>query len=124
MLRIVKREDNNGYESILASLDLCNVSDIMISEAVSENGVDGYVIYEISDDSITVYDVNSSGDIMLLDGLVRSALFLAAMRGIETAVFTTADRSDLIKLRFISAESNVLEPISEMLSGCEHCKHK
>lgn len=124
MLQIVKREDNTGYENILSRLDISDISKVKISEAVSDNGVDGYVVYTMGDDSVTLYDVNANGDLMLCDGLVRSALFLAAMQGIEKAVFDLADRTDLLKLRFISADSNVLEPISEMLSGCEHCKHK
>lgn len=124
MLQIVKREDNTGYENILSGLGISGISEIKISEAVSGNSVDGYVIYKIGNDSVTLYDVNANGDLMLCDGLVRSALFLAAMQGIEKAVFDLADRTDLLKLRFISADSNVLEPISEMLSGCEHCKHK
>ena len=124
MLQIVKREDNTGYENILSGLGISGISDIKISEAVSGNSVDGYVIYKIGNDSVTLYDVNANDDLMLFDGLVRSALFLAAMQGIEKAFFDLADRTDLLKLRFISADSNVLEPISEMLSGCEHCKHK
>ncbi len=124
MLQIVKREDKCGYEDILAELGISNLSNIKISEAVSGNSVDGYVIYVIDDDSVTLFDVNANGDLMLLDGLVRSALFLAAMQGIEKAIINLMDRSDLIKLRFITDDSNVLEPISEKLSGCEHCKHK
>ncbi len=124
MLQIVKREDKCGYEDILTKLGISDLSNVKISEAVSGNCVDGYIIYVIDDDSVTIFDVNANSDLMLLDGLIRSALFLAAMQGIEKAVFNVIDKSDLIKLRFITDNSNVLEPISEKLSGCEHCKHK
>ncbi|MBQ8623470.1 MAG: hypothetical protein IJ424_03715 [Oscillospiraceae bacterium] len=123
MLQIVKRKDNSGYESILSGLGLTDISSVKISEAVSNNGIDGYVIYNFFDDCITIYDVNSYGDLMIFDGLVRSALFLAAMSGIEKAVFENPERSELIELKFITDNSNVLEPISEKLGGCEHCRH-
>ncbi len=123
MLQIVKREDNSGYEAILSSLGINDTSKVKISEAVNNGGIDGYVIYEFVNDSVFIYDANAFGDIMIFDGLIRSALFLAAMSGIEKAVFELNDKSDLIKLKFINNNSNVLEPISEKLGGCEHCKH-
>ncbi len=123
MLQIVKREDNSGYEAILSGLGITDVSNIKISEAVSGNGIDGYIIYGFFDEAVKVYDINAFGDLMLFDGLVRSALFLAAMSGIEKAVFETSDKTDLLKLKFIKDDCNVLEPISEKLGGCEHCKH-
>lgn len=123
MLQIVKKEDNSGYGSILCDLGLsCNKA-IMISEAVSGESVDGYIIYEFDGDAVKIYDANSNFDIMLLDGLVRSSLFLAAMSGIEKAVFETKDKADFISLGFITDSSNVLEPISEKLSSCSGCKH-
>lgn len=123
MLQIVKRESNVGYESVLSDLGLLDNKSIKISEAVSGDSVDGYIIYEFVDDAVKVYDINANGDLMLLDGLVRSALFLAAMSGIEKAEFLQADKTDLLRLRFVTESCNVLEPISEKLGGCEHCKH-
>ena len=123
MLQIVKKEDNSDYESILSGLGLADNHNIKISEAVSGKSVDGYLIYEFIDYAVKVHEINSNGDLMLFDGLVRSALFLAAMSGIEKAVFEQEDKTDLIKLRFVTDSTNVLEPISEKLGGCEHCKH-
>lgn len=123
MLQIVKRENNTGYESVLLGLGLSDITNVKISEAVSGDSVDGYIIYEFVDNAVKVYNINSNGDLMLFDGLVRSALFLAAMSGIEKAEFLQEDKADLLKLRFVTESCNVLEPISEKLGGCEHCKH-
>ena len=57
MLQIVKREDNSGYEAILSGLGITDVSNIKISEAVSGNGIDGYIIYGFFDEAVKVYDV-------------------------------------------------------------------
>lgn len=121
MLKIQKREDVKGYEKIISSFNL-DLYTTQISEAVNGDTVDGYIIYSFGINELIIYDYNSNNDLYLTDGLVRSILFIAALKGIETARFECKDKSELIRLKFISEESNVLYPISSKFGGCEGCK--
>lgn len=120
MLQIIKRKDADGYEDILLGLGL-NAYDTDISESISDGEVTGYAIYKILPDAVYFYAVNANGDLVLYDGIVRSVLFLAALRGIERAHFMLDDNSLTASLGFITVNSSVLEPISSVLGSCSGC---
>lgn len=120
MLQIIKRKDADGYERILANLGL-NAYDTDISESISDDEVTGYAIYKILPDAVHFYAVDAGDDLVLYDGIVRSVLFLAAMRGIERAHFMLDDNSVMATLGFVTVDSNVLEPISSVLGSCSGC---
>ncbi len=123
MLQILKKEGNEGYEELLGELGLSDAQNIKISEAVDGEKVGGFGIYSLSSEQITVYKISYGGDLMLGDGLIRSILFLAALKGIEKAVFENG--SDELPQRLcMIKEGNVLEPVSEIFGGCESCKDR
>ena len=113
MLQILKKDGNDGYEDILNDLGLCGADGIKISEAVNDGRVDGFGIYSITPEQLTVYKISCGSDLMLADGLIRSILFLAALKGVEKAVFENG--SDELPRKLCLIKSGVvLEPIS----GC------
>lgn len=120
MLQIIKKIGCDGYEEILSSLGLGDM-DVSISEAVDGETVNGYGIYRITPDEITVYKVYDGGDLMLCDGIFRSILFLAAMKGVEKAVLLNGTDEPAKKLRLLK-DGNVIEPVSEIFGGCDSCK--
>ncbi len=123
MLQILKKEGNDGYEELLSELNLTDKPDIKISEAVDDGEVGGFGIYEMASDVVTVYKISYGGDLMLGDGIIRSILFLAALKGIERAEFENGSDELPRRLRMIN-DGNVLEPISEVFGGCEECRDK
>lgn len=123
MLQILKKEGNEGYEELLGKLGLLNAQNIKISEAVDGEKVGGFGIYSLSSEQLTVYKISYGGDLMLGDGLIRSILFLAALKGVEKAVFENGSDELPRKLCMIK-EGNVLEPVSEVFGGCENCKDR
>lgn len=122
MLQILKKEGVEGYEEALEELGLSGSPNIKISEAVSSGKVDGYGIYEITPEEIKVYSLRCGGDLVLADGLIRSILFLAALKGVEKAEFLNGAEELAQRLKMIQPESNILEPISDIFGGCEDCK--
>lgn len=123
MLQILKKEGNEGYEELLNELGLSDAQNIKISEAVDGEKVGGFGIYSLSSEQLTVYKISYGGDLMLGDGLIRSILFLAALKGVEKAVFENGSDELPSKLCMIK-EGNVLEPVSEVFGGCESCKDR
>lgn len=123
MLQIIKKDGVKGYESVLSELGLSGDGGISISEAVNGESVDGYGIYRLTPDDITVYMISDGGDLMLSDGILRSILFLAASRGVERAEFMTKSVEPAKKLGILKS-GTVLEPISDIFGGCESCKSK
>ena len=122
MLQIIKKDGTEGYEKILEELDLTGNTEISISEAVDGDKVDGYGIYELRPDCITVYMISDGGDLMLADGILRSILFLAAFKGVEKAVFEKGSEKVPNRLGILK-DGTVLEPISDIFGGCEGCKN-
>lgn len=121
MLQIIKKDGTEGYEKILEKLELTGNAEISISEAVDGEKVDGYGIYELRPDCITVYMISDNGDLMLADGILRSILFLAAFKGVEKAVFEKGSEKLPNRLGILK-DGTVLEPISDIFGGCEGCK--
>ena len=122
MLQIIKKDGTDGYEKILEKLELTGNTAISISEAVDGEKVDGYGIYELRPDCITIYMISDTGDLMLADGIVRSILFLAASKGVEKAVFEKGSEKVPNRLGILK-DGTVLEPISDIFGGCEHCRN-
>ncbi len=123
MLQILKKDGADGYEKILNDLGLDKNPNVRISEAVDGEKVTGFGMYELSPEQITVYMISYNDDLILGDGILRSVLFLAAMKGIEKAVFENGSEALPKRLKLIK-DGNVLEPVSEIFGGCESCKSK
>ena len=66
----------------------------------------GVCLFEITTDKITIGKIVPEADIMLADGLLRSALHVAISRGITAAFFGDSANFDLLKrLNFIGDET-------------------
>lgn len=120
MLQILKRKNADGYEEVLSHLGL-NVDDVDISESFENDTVNGYAVYKITPDDLYIYCVDTRDDMVLYDGVIRSVLFLAALRGVERAHFMLEDKSSAVALGFLTVDSDVLEPISSVLGNCSGC---
>ena len=121
MLQILKKDGVNGYEDVLSDLQLNGNPSVKISEAVNGDEINGFGVYELRPDALVIYMISDRGDLMLADGLLRSILFLAALKGVEKAVFERGSE-DVAKKLGILKHGKVLEPVSDVFSGCEGCK--
>lgn len=123
MLQIIKKDGIDGYEEILEELKLTANSQVKISEAVDGEKVNGYGVYELTQEALTIYKISDGGDLMLGDGILRSILFLAAVKGVEKAVFECGSEKLPNRLGILK-DGTVLEPISDVFGGCEGCRNK
>lgn len=121
MLQIIKKDGLDGYEKVISDLGLSGNPNIRVSEAVNGDEINGFGVYELSADALTIYIISHGSDLMLADGILRSILFLAAVKGVEKAVFERGSE-DIAKRLGIIKSGTVLEPVSEVFGGCEDCK--
>ncbi|MCR5717988.1 MAG: hypothetical protein K6F80_03005 [Oscillospiraceae bacterium] len=123
MLTILEAKDLSGYRSVIANIP--NSSELHISELTEPDGVKGYIVYAYEPEQVVIYALEDGGDLNYCDGLARSVLFKAEMRGIERAVFQEA-KPDICKhlalLRFIKSDKKSLDSIAEIMDSCKSCK--
>lgn len=124
MLQILQTRHIENYTELLSRLglegELANVV-----EATENDKITGIGVYRLTEEGVSI-DYAEYDDLLLADGIVRSILFLAYMRGAVSACVNPEDKrllSDCVKLRLCD-ESGRLEKISTVLDGCENCKHK
>lgn len=83
----------------------------------------GYCLYDIREGKIIVRLIEPEKDILIADGLLRSALFVAANRGIMEAEYEETVSAELImRLGFSNNKQNNTIDISNLFSSCENCK--
>ncbi len=83
----------------------------------------GYCLYRLNSESITVFVVEPQDDIMLADGILRSALHVAAENFVLDAFYTENSPVDLFrKLCFIKNETERRLNIDKLFGGCG-CKN-
>ena len=84
----------------------------------------GYCLYRLDDKSITVLTVEPESDIMLADGILRSALHVAAERFVLDAYYSDTASEGLFKnLGFIKNEADKSLDMNLLFGGCK-CSNK
>ncbi len=121
MLEILKQPDRSTYLDIIKGLGIDEES-AQISESIDDGRVTGYSVYCFERGSIVVYTVSPADDLLLADGILRSVLFLAVLRGVESARLYGDAESAAIRLGY-ALNDGLLEPISGLFGGCEGCGH-
>ena len=116
MLEIHQRQDTKGYENLIGDIEFP-----IIIEAMTDNKVDGFCIYEYGDNGVVIHELSYNGDLYLCDGIIRTALFKASMLGVDTARFSEKTREVAKKLHLCD-ENGALSSIESVMSGCAGCK--
>ena len=84
----------------------------------------GYCLYRLDDKAITVFTVEPQNDIMLADGILRSALHVAAQNFVLDAYYDDCAPIDLFyKLDFIKNSDEKRLNIDKLFGGC-NCNSK
>lgn len=79
----------------------------------------GLCLFEIKDGFVTVLHIEPQEDIMLADGILRSALHVAAERFIFKANYLSDELTELFnKLAFIKDKENKILDMDKLFGGC------
>jgi len=81
----------------------------------------GYCLYALEEKQFTVFEIEPKDDIMLADGILRSALHIAAERSIMDARYAENAPEELFeKLGFVKNKEEKQLDIDKLFGGC-HC---
>ena len=127
MLEILQTKNKENYKDKITELGL-DFDTAFVVDATDEGSSIGYGIYHFGIDDeynplVEVDLVQDNSDILLFDGIIRSILFLAMMKGIAKARFNLTQTDKLIKLGFVQNNYNCLDSIEEFMSKCKSCKN-
>lgn len=121
MLEIHEKKDTVGYEEIVGNID-CKY--LHIVESINGQEINGYGIYSVDENGITIYDFNSS-DMNITDGIIRTILFKAMLSGINECKFEINNENKLhvmVSLGFIKENVKYISDISDFMVNCKKCK--
>ncbi|MBQ7047272.1 MAG: hypothetical protein IJN85_06005 [Oscillospiraceae bacterium] len=121
MLEIHEKQSHNGYEN---QISLIGNENVKIIESYSSDVVDGFGIYAVDGGEIIIYDYDGA-DLAVIDGIIRTILFKAQFKGINSAHFRLIDNEKydkLEKLRFISGDVKAIDDIANFMDNCKKCK--
>ena len=83
----------------------------------------GSCVYDVADNVMTIRNITPEDDFVMADSLLRSALFVAANKGIFDVYWAENIKAELIsKLGFIKNASNCSIDVTNLFSSCENCK--
>ena len=125
MLTILEQKDFSRYAEEISSISGISGQALHVSELTEPDGVKGHILYAYEPQQVVIFALDDGGDLNYCDGLVRSVLFKAELKGLERADFRIQDpkmRARLELLHFVKNDENILESISDIMDSCKSCK--
>ncbi|MBE6733011.1 MAG: hypothetical protein E7561_03340 [Ruminococcaceae bacterium] len=126
MITVSPEKDKQRIKELFLENDLEFLENSCAVIALCDDEVLGcclYDLYEESDRKIVVHKVFPDSDIMLADGILRSALHVAAERSIMDAFYSDSAPKELfLKLGFIKSEPEKRLDIDKLFGGCNCSK--
>lgn len=118
----LKTTDKNEAKAIFEKEGIAytQYSDCLCAKDKDE--VLGYCLFDITDGEMTIRAIEPQNDLMLLDGVLRSTLHIAASRNIEKAVWSDKAPEKIFKTLGFVTEENTLNINKLYESGCSCCK--
>ena len=94
-----------------------------VISAVEKGETLGSLIYDIIDNIMVIRFIEPIDDFILADGILRSALFIAANKSIMDVFWENPVPYDLIsKLGFVKNKEECSIDVTNLFSSCENCK--
>ena len=124
MISVLPCKDKSEIEALFFKHNL--KTDEYSSCVIARTGdeVLGYCLYRLDKKTITVFAVEPQSDIMLADGILRSALHVAAENFVLDAFYEEGAPIDLFeKLDFIKNADEKRLNIDKLFGGC-NCHNK
>lgn len=119
MLEIHACKDIRLYTNFLAEHNLPPYA--FVVEAFNKDAVVGFGIFEYGDDFVKLFAIECE-ELSLYDGIARTILFKASMKGIDKAEFLLEDMAPIYSLKLLKKGDRTLPSIQDVMGGCESCK--
>ena len=94
-----------------------------VLQAIEGEKILGSCVYDVNEGVMTLRVISPQEDFIMADSLLRSALFVAANKGIFDVYWSKNIKAELIlKLGFVKNITNCSIDITNLFSSCENCK--
>lgn len=122
MLEILVCDDAKITKELYDSIGL-EYNDLSLAiRAMNKSECLGFALFSIDGSSETVYAVEPKDDMMLADGLLRSALHVGTERGITDAFYSLTEYEELYsKISFIESREEKRLKLQNLFTDCCHC---
>lgn len=81
----------------------------------------GYCLFSIVDNTVTIHEIMPRDDVLMADGVLRSALYVASQRFVFKAYCDNDNLIDLLKrLSFIKDEKTRELDMDKLFKSCNH----
>lgn len=122
MLEILVCEDETAINALYQAAGLSYESGQLAIRAMAGSDCLGYCLFSINGEAETVFSVEPKEDVMLADGLLRSALHVGCERGITAAFYSNREDEPLFRqLHFIEDPDEQRLKLQNLFSDCCHC---
>ena len=122
MINVLPIKEQTEIISFCEKFDIPNKENRGVTVASDGNEILGYCAYFLNSESITITHLFPENDIMLADGILRSALHIADFKGIKNAFYSDTVSFDLLKrLDFINDETDMTLKIDKLHESCCSC---
>ncbi len=121
-LKTVETKDEAKFFFEKENLEFNKFSDCLCAK--DKDKVLGYCLFDVKDDKMTVRAIEPQNDLMLLDGVLRSTLHIAASRNLTEAVCADKAPEKIFKTLGFLKEENKLNIAKLYESGCSCCNKK
>lgn len=120
----VKATTNENGQAVCNSLGLEYIEgETTVLLATEKDKQIGSCVYDVKGDVMTLRDITPADDYVMADSLLRSALFVAANKGIFNVCWAEKVSADLVlKLGFVKNITNCSIDVTNLFSSCENCK--
>lgn len=122
----IKKTDENTAQSVCKQKNLEYVSGVTAVMLAKDNEeIIGSCVFDISKGKMRVRDIEPNNDMIMIDSMLRSALFFAANKGISDVCYGENINSDIIeRLGFMKNPNEKSIDITNLFSCCKNCDNK
>ena len=123
MITVLPVKDINEIKFYFEKYNIEFTENAGVSVAAANDEVLGCCLYDIDNEKIIIRFITPENDIMLADGILRSALHIADFRGIENAFYSNSSQISIYKmLDFIKNEQEMSLKIEKLHESSCSCK--
>lgn len=120
MIKVLIEKEGPLKSSLLEKSGI-KESDVECVAAKDGEELLGYCLFSVSDKKITIKDISPRDDILMADGVLRTALHIASERFIFNADYDNDDLTELLNnLKFIKNDKTREIDIDKLFRPCAH----
>ena len=122
MINVTPINDNESLSDFCAKNGIEFLENRGVTVAKDGEAILGFCAYILNNNCITITHLSPEDDVMLADGILRSALHIADFRGITNAFYTdTAPVKLFSLLGFIKSDEEKALKIEKLHESCCSC---